>query len=839
MLLTARRPAAERIRRKKVRAMRWMLYSACLSVLAVVQAALAQEAKTVPAALAVVPAEVTLTGADDVQRLLVLGRTSGNEARAIDCSRKATYASSDARVADVTADGVVKPRGNGSAEIRITHAEQKTVVRVAVKDFDVEPPVSFRNQVVPIFTKLGCNSGGCHGKATGQNGFKLSLLGFEPEFDYTAVVKEARGRRVFFAAPASSLLLLKGAGEAPHGGGKRLTRGGTEYELLLRWIKQGTPPGSVKDPGVTRIEVFPTSAIVGRQSEQQLLVTAHYSNGTRRDVTREAQFKSNEPNIAGVDNDGLVHTDKAPGETGIMARYMGHVAVCHVSIPMNDGTTVAIPDDLRKRNYIDELVQAKWKKLKLLPSVVADDTTFLRRAYLDCIGTLPTPAEVRDFLTDGDAEKRAKVIDRLLARNEYADYWAVKWGDLLRNQRKNSKENQRGTFAFHAWIRNAFATNMAYDEFVRNIVAAQGTVDQHPPVIWYRTVRNLTHQTNDTAQLFLGMRINCAQCHHHPYEKWSQDDYYAFQAFFSRMGRKSGDTAQEPAIFVQPGAGGVRNPSTGKTLMPRGLDGPEAVVGEDEDARQKLVDWMAAPDNPFFARAIVNRMWAHFLGRGLVEPVDDMRVTNPPSNPELLDAMAKDLIAHKFDLKHLIRTIMTSTTYQLSSDPRPENIHDQQNYARAYPRRMPAEVMLDAIAQTTGVQDNFPGLPKGTRAIQLPDESVSSYFLDVFGRPARETACECERPREANLAQALHLLNSTDVQGRVANQAGRLGIMLKEKKTDATIVEELYLTTFARRPRPEEVKVALDYIAAQPDRRAALEDLFWALLNTKEFLFNH
>ncbi len=827
--------------------MRWMRCRGwlLLAVLVLVSPARADEKKAdasvrplpEPAALAVFPAEFTITGADAVQRLLVTGRPAGEQVRDVDYSRKATYTSSDPKVVVVTAEGVVLPRGNGSAVIRAEFAGKNAAAKVTVQDFGIEPPVSFRNQVVPIFTKHGCNSGGCHGKATGQNGFKLSLLGFDSEFDYTALVKEARGRRIFPAAPAYSLILLKGAGEAPHGGGKRLTRGTPEYDILLRWIKQGTPRGTAKDPAVTRIEVYPKSAVVGRQSEQQVLVTAFYSDGTSQDVTREAQFKSNEPNIAGVDTDGLVHTDKAPGETAVMARYMGNVAVCHVSIPMFDALP-ATADALPRRNYIDDRVQAKWQKLKLLPSGLADDATFLRRAYLDCIGTLPTPAEVRSFLDDTDPAKRSKLIDQLLTRNEYADFWAVKWGDLLRNQRKGSKENQRGTFAFHAWIRNAFATNMPYDQFVRNIIAAQGTVDQHPPVIWYRTVRNLTAQTNDTAQLFLGMRINCAQCHHHPYEKWSQDDYYSFQAFFARMGRKAGETQQEPAIFVQPG-GSVRNPATGKVMEPRGLDSPAVTIGEDEDPRQKLVDWMVAADNPFFARAISNRLWAHFMGRGLVDPVDDMRVTNPPSNPELLDALAKDFIAQKFDLKHLIRTIMNSTAYQLSSEPRPENVHDQQNYARAYPRRLTAEVMLDALSHATAVPENFPGVPKGMRAIQLPDESVPSYFLEVFGRPTRETACECERPREANLAQALQMLNSTDVQSKVSNPAGRLAALLKAKKTDTEIIEELYLTCFARKARLAEVQTALSYIGEQPERKAALEDLRWALLNTKEFLFNH
>lgn len=791
------------------------------------------------AALSATPREFTLVGADNVQRLLVQGRPAdGDASRSFDLSRAAAYSSSNPRVATVSADGLVIPHGNGTADIQIRLGGLTALARATVKDFDVERPVSFRNQIVPLFTKLGCNAGGCHGKASGQNGFKLSLLGFDQEFDYNAVVKEARGRRVFPAAPERSLLLLKGTGTIPHGGGKRLPPGSEEHGLLLRWLRQGMPAGSAQDPQVVRVECFPKASVIGRHGEQQLLVTAFYSDGSRRDVTREAQFKSNEVTIAAVDGGGLVRTDERTGDTAVMARYMGQVDVCLVSIPLAEGTRAAAWPALPKKNFVDELVQAKWKKLQLVPSPLADDATFLRRAFLDAIGTLPTPAEVRAFLADGDPDKRTKWVDRILARNEYGDFWAVKWGDLLRNQRKGQREQQRGTYAFHAWIRNAFATNMPYDQFVRAIVAAQGTVDQHPPVIWYRTVRNLTHQTNDTAQLFLGLRINCAQCHHHPYEKYSQDDYYQFQAFFARMGRKSGEIAQEPAIFVR-SEGAVRNPATGKVMPPRGLDGPALTIGEDEDPRQKLVDWMTAPDNPYFARAICNRLWGHFLGRGLVEPVDDMRVTNPPSDPELLDALAKDFIAHQFDLKHLIRTIMVSTTYQLTAEPGPGNVQDQQNYARAYPKRLMAEVMLDAIGQVTGTRENFAGLPRGTRTIQLPDESIPSYFLDVFGRPTRETACECERPREANLAQALHLLNSNDVQNKVAAATGRLALLLKEKKTDADLIEELYLAAFSRRPRPEETKTVLDYVREQKDRKTAFEDLLWAMLNTKEFLFNH
>jgi hypothetical protein len=792
-----------------------------------------------PTSLSIAPHAVTIFGGDAVQRLLVVGK-SGADPALVDYSRAAKYKSSNTAVAEVSADGVVRPRSNGTADIVASFGAQTAVAHVTVEGVGSEPPISFRSQIVPLFGKLACNSGGCHGKASGQNGFKLSLLGFDPDFDYLAVVEAGRGRRVSPAAPDASLLLAKSVAAIPHGGGARMTVDSPEYQFMRRWIEQGMHPGSKDDAQLVRIECKPKSGIMNRGSRQQMIVTAHYSDGRSRDVTREAQFKSNDLHIATVEEDGIISTEEGTGDTAVMARYLGFVDVFHITVPFasNQNAWPKLPQG----NRIDELVQAKWKKLQLVPSPLADDATFLRRAYIDCIGTLPTPAEVREFLADTDPNKRARAIDRILERNEYADYWAVKWGDILRNKRRG-QDAQRGTFAFHAWIRNAFATNMPYDQFVRNIIAAQGTVDQHPPVIWYREVRNLVHQTNDTAQLFLGTRINCAQCHHHPYEKWSQEDYYHLQAFFARMGRKAGETANEPAIYVK-ADGTVRNPATNQLMAPRGLDGPDVVVGDDEDPRQKLVDWMVAPENPMFARAISNRIWAHFMGRGLVEPVDDMRVTNPPSNPELLDYLARELVDHKFDLKHLIRLTMNSTAYQLSSDPHPRNIDDRQNYARAYPRRIQAEVMLDGMSQVTGVRERFERMPEGTRAIQLPDDDVASYFLDVFGRPSRETPCECERPKEANLAQTLHLLNSSDMQSKIGNKDGRIAALVKEKKSNDAILEELYLAAFGRLPRADEAKNVLAYVAAQTaeaqgDVRPAWEDVVWAMLNSKEFLFNH
>ena len=795
----------------------------------------------IPASLSINPAEFAIQGADNVQRLLISGKASkGAGAVAFDYSRHATYESSNAAIAVVTKDGVVIPKGNGTVQIR---ASFRPANRDREGDGDrfqrEQAPVSFRNQVVPILTRHGCNSGGCHGKQLGTEQLQAVAAGLRHRFRFQ---RPGQGS----SRPTSD---ARRAGQQPafaQGDRRGSPRRRPAHEARQFRIRTAAPLGPARHAQrIRQGSAGHAHRMLRRRPASSACMPSNSCWSPRsirmapsRDVTHEAQFKSNEINLVSVDDAGLMQTVGSTGDTSVMARYMGQVDVCNLSIPLAavpaNAPVVVIP----KKNYIDERVQAKWQELKLTPSPLADDATFLRRAYLDAIGTLPTPAEVREFLADKSPNKREQVIDHLLSRNEYADFWAVKWGDLLRNQRHGQKEQQRGTFAFHAWIRNAFASNMPYDKFVRNIIAAQGTVDQHPPVIWYRTVRNLTHQTNDTAQLFLGTRINCAQCHHHPYEKWSQDDYYQLQAFFARMGRKAGEIAQEPAIFVKLD-GQVRNPVTNKLMQPRGLDGPALDISEDDDPRHKLVDWMAAPENPFFARALANRMWAHFMSRGLVEPVDDLRVTNPPTNPELLDALAQDFIKHKFDVKHLIRSIMTSSTYQLSSEPHVGNLHDKQSYARAYPRRLLAEVMLDAISNVTGVQENFGGLPKGTRAIQLPDESVGSYFLDTFGRPTRETPCECERPREANLAQALHLLNSGEVQNKIASGNGRIALLFKAKKSDAEIVEELYLLALGRLPRPEEQRSVLAYVAAESDRKAALEDVLWAILNTKEFLFNH
>jgi len=787
-------------------------------------------------ALSVDPAAITLRGRDAVQQVFVTAKLTGETLR--DLTKKVTYKSSNEAVARVDAEGIIYPLSDGTAEITATFGGNSAKATVTVSHTADELPINFSNQVVPIFTKLGCNSGGCHGKASGQNGFRLSLLGFEPLIDFESLVKEARGRRVFPAAPEKSLLLSKATGIVPHGGGKRMDVGNHDYRMIRRWIVTGMPLGKPEDPVVTKITVLPPQRLLARGTEQQVTVTAHYSDGSTEDVTRHAQYESNETEVAVVDNGGLVKSLDMSGEAAVMARYQSNVAVFRATVPL--GVPIAQYPEFPANNFVDLHTLAKWKQLGIIPSDLCSDSEFIRRAMLDICGTLPNAKEVQDFIADADANKRAKLVDAFLDRQEYADYFTLKWADILRVKRRNNANLRRSTFGFSSWINKQILTDTPYDQFVREILAAQGDVSTSPPVAWYREIRTAEAAVDDAAQVFLGLRIQCARCHHHPFEKWSQDDYYGFAAFFARIGRKAGleGIQEEQRIFAQR-TGEVNHPKTGKAMKPKGLDAPELDIAADQDRRQFLADWLGDPENQFFAKAVSNRMWAHFFSRGIVNPEDDMRVTNPPSNQELLDALAKDLIAHKYSLKHLIRTICTSRTYQLSSIPNDFNKHDKQNYARYFPKRMQAEVMHDAIVDVTGSPSGFAGLPAGTRAIKLPDESSATYFLTVFGKPQRESACECERVGQANLAQSLHLLNSNEIQGKISGGTRIAAWMNEKEKSDSDKMTELFLTSYARTPTAEEMEIALKHIEAKKDKKKeAYEDLVWALINTKEFLFN-
>jgi hypothetical protein len=795
--------------------------------------------------LTVHPTKIALKGSDDAQQLVLTAALAGS--RLQDLSSDVKYEVADSKVVKVTSTGRVIPLANGSTEIVARYGDKSVKVPVTAESCDVNLPINFPNQIVPIFTKLGCNSGGCHGKASGQNGFKLSLLGFEPEVDFNALVKEARGRRLFPAAPDNSLLLTKAAGVVAHGGGKRTEVGSDEYRLIRRWIAAGMPFGEKSDPVVTKISVVPEYRVLTRQNRQQFAVYAHYSDGSVEDITRRAQYESNDQEIAVVDSAALVRTLAMSGEAAIMVRYQAHVATFRATVPLGLPTPAWTFDS---KTLVDQHTSNKWKQLGLVPSEVCSDEQFIRRLSLDLTGTLPTPSQVLAFAADKDPQKRDKLIDRLLDSPEYTYYFANKWADILRVKRRNQPDRAKGTFAFHDWIRTAVAQDRPYDEFARGILGASGDEVSNPPTVWYKELMNPEQFVDDTAQVFLGLRLACAQCHHHPYEKWSQDDYWGLAAFFGRVARKNvqvpGEVNQNQGarqVVFSRSRGNVTNKRTSQPAIMKPLDGEPMEVSPYDDPRQKLVDWMVDPGNPFFARAVANRYWAHFFGRGIVDPLDDMRVTNPPSNPELLDALAKDLVEHRYSLKHLIRTICKSRTYQLSAVPNEFNKHDKQNYARYYPRRMSAEVLLDAVNQVADSPATFGGLPQDRhapkRAIMLPDESFQSYFLDVFGRPQRISACECERVSEANLAQALHLLNSDEVQGKVARAGGRADTLAKDPRPDADKVDELFLWAFARKPTAEQRDFALAHIAKHgANKKLAYENIIWALLNTKEFIFN-
>jgi hypothetical protein len=808
--------------------------AAALAVLALLGIAGELRAAAAPSTLAVTPERFSLAGLQETRQLLVTLR--GPDGRVRDRTSDATYTVEPAGIIAVSSAGHVRVLKAGSATITVA-VEGRTTRSVAlVTDAAGDRPLHFANDIVPLLTRYGCNAGGCHGKASGQNGFKLSLFGFDPAFDYHALVNEARGRRLFPAAPESSLLLTKATARVAHGGGKRILPDSEAYATLLRWIRQGAPAGRDDAPTLARIELLPEARVLDRNGLQQLAVLAHYDDGSVRDVTRQAQYQSNEAPIAAVDENALVRTFDLAGEATIMARYQGQVAVFRATVPLG-----SVPDPypaFPAVNYVDRLALAKWKKLGLTPSGLCTDSEFIRRLYLDLCGKLPAPDAVRAFLDDKRPDRRARLIDRCLDDPDYSAYWALRWGSILRNSQLAGSE--AAAYAFHDWLRDKIARNRPYDELVRGVVAAAGEWQDAPAINWFWQMRDdqLHQPVADTAQVFLGLRLQCAKCHHHPYEKWSQDDYYGLAGFFARLGRKS--FGEPPPYYsARTITTGERNPRTGKPLEPRLLDGTVLKVPPEEDPRQKLVDWMARPDNPFFAKALVNRVWGHLLGRGLVDPVDDMRETNPPSNPELLDALAKDFITSKFDVKHLLRTICNSRTYQLSATPNDNNVHDRQNHARYYGKRLIAEVLLDAVDQVCGTRTHFNRMSRNARAVDLPHEGFGSYFLDVFDRPPRSSPCECARSGGASLPAVLHLSNSPEIEDKLAREDGRVAKLVKAKTSADDAIEELYLTAYARRPTKAEAEKALAHLGKSASVRSGLEDVAWALINSREFLFNH
>ncbi|WP_020473263.1 DUF1549 domain-containing protein [Zavarzinella formosa] len=791
------------------------------------------------AELRILPSSVQLTGKGSRQQVVVQQQIDG---RWVDRTSDAKYELTDPKFAVVSEKGIVTPLADGKTTLRITLAQQTSTVPVTVIRGSEYPAVTFERDIQPILTRYGCNSGPCHGKARGQNGFALSLLGYDSDFDHAAITSEAKGRRLFPVAPENSLFLRKATGQVPHGGGKKISAEEPAYQTLLRWVASGTPRTPVNTPVLERITLEPSVLSMGFRQDQRMLVTAVFSDGTKEDVTHLSTFQSNDAVYAGVDNTGRIRTGPLPGEAAIMARYMEKFAVCNVLIPRPEAVPADYYTKLPRQNFIDGLVWAKLQQLGLKPSDPADEATFHRRIYLDIIGRLPTPEETRTYLANPAANKRTALVDRLLDRPEYGDWWANKWADLLRPNPYHV--GIKAVFNLDGWLRDSFRQNKPYDVFVRELLTARGSTFRNGAAVMFRNRRQPDELTTMVSQLFLGVRLDCAKCHHHPFEIWGQNDFYSMAAYFGRLGHQGqGISAPisggEEVIFLSGNKGEVKHPLNGKVMTPKPLVGM-ADVGNDDDPRQVFAKWVTSPENPFFAKVIVNRMWADFMGRGIVDPVDDLRATNPPSNGPLLDALADDFRKNGYDLKKLIRTIVSSHVYSISTDPNETNHGDHRNYSRHYRQRLRAEVLLDAAGDITGVGERFDGMPPGTRAMEAWTVRMSSLFLDSFGRPDPNQDPPCERTLDTSVVQSLHLMNSPNLHRKITADEGRAAKLAASKMTSAEIVNELYLATYGRLPTDaERTKAVARFEKPNAVRRTATEDLMWALLNTPEFVFNN
>ncbi|HCD00965.1 MAG TPA: hypothetical protein DER64_10595 [Planctomycetaceae bacterium] len=774
------------------------------------------------------PARVELHSPEDSVQVLAETVTGG---RTVDRTRDARWAVDDKKVARVDRTGLVTPLSNGKTSLKITLDGVTRSIDVVVDGVAQPRPLSFQQDVIPILTKARCNSGGCHGKAEGQNGFKLSVFGFDTDADHAALTKEKRGGRVSPAMPDNSLLLTKGASTVPHGGGRKLKPNGRRFQRLRRWVAEGARfdvPGRV----CTSIRVDPPQRLLGARQSQQMRVIASDAEGNSWCVTAEAEFESNNDVIATVNRRGLVFSTEVPGEAAILVRYMGQVAVSRITRPQPDVVFQRPPE----HNFIDKHVWNRLAELGIAPSPLADDATFLRRAHLDTIGTLPTVDEARAFLADKNPDKRNRMVAGLLDRKEYAFYWAMKWADVLRVD--NAQLKPQVTVAITRWLRRQMAENVPFDRFAREILTVRGNTRSETPAAVYSVLKSPGELARSISQLFLGVRIECAQCHHHPFEKWAQKDYFALAGFFTGV-KRDGKNGGWQKITDGPGSD-LKHPRSGQVVPTAGLGSAPITLEDPLDRRRALSDWMTAPENPFFARTIVNRLWAHYLGRGLVEPIDDHRATNPASNEKLLDALAAEFRRQKYDLKAFTRTLLASRTYQLSSSTVPDNELDDQNFSHATKKALPAEVLLDAICQATGIPEQFNGWPTGSRAIEIWDNRLPSYFFVIFGRPQRNSVCECERGNEPSISQALHLMNSPESFQKIRHRDGRAAGLAAKKLSDEQVIDELFLATLSRVATDRERKLLLAaFTESSGNRREAVEDILWTLLNTKEFLYNH
>jgi hypothetical protein len=785
--------------------------------------------------LQVQPASLVLVHRRQPHSILATARSA--DGLSLDLSSQATYRSSNEKVATVNVLGWVQPVGPGTAEVAVTAAGRSATVKVAVQLPAQESPYSFRHDVMPVLSKGGCNQGACHGYSLGKNGFKLSLRGADPADDYQWLTDEFFERRINRHNPPASLLLTKPLGDVPHEGGIRFPRGSLLHESLLGWIREGARSDVEGPVKLASIDIFPKKVVLAPGMQHQLQLLAHYTDGTVRDVTRLGIYTVNTERIANVDDLGLV-TVKELGETAVSARFERVFATANfLVLKPNPGFK---PTPVSEDNLIDKFVIRKLNDLNLRPSELADDATFLRRVYIDLIGVQPPADAVLAFLKDKDPDKRVKVVEALFRRPEFVDQWSLKWGDLLQNSRKHLSE--AAVFALREWIRAAVASNMPLDEFARRLLTSRGGVADNPAAAFFAVSKDPDDTLQRATQVFCGIRMLCAKCHAHPFENWTQADYYGLHSFFNQVAAKAdprlSGVRNAKSIVVNTATGYARNPRSGQLQKPRFLGGQEPDLPVKIDRREVYARWLTAPDNPFFAKSLTNRIWSYFFHRGIIDPVDDIRTTNPPVNPELLDALTRDFVAHKFDVQHLMRAIVTSRTYQRSSVPNETNAHDDMNFSRMVPRRLPAETLLDSLVQVTGVPERFGGAPDGFTAKQLPDAEVTSEFLNLFGKPQRMEACECERDDGSNMLQALHFINGNAVLNRVNAGNSRLAQMLQQKLTDQQLVEQIYLWSLCRPPSAPELQVSLNFFQTYGSgkRAEAAQDLLWALLNSKDFL---
>jgi Protein of unknown function (DUF1549)/Protein of unknown function (DUF1553)/Bacterial Ig-like domain (group 2) len=800
---------------------------ACASGLCLVACAQTEQA---PVALRVYPPEVSLNSARDSQSVVVQAEFANGITREVTDKVEWKLDREDI----VARDGNrLTPRADGAAKLTVAFASQSVDVPITVAQATVDPPISFKLDVMPVFMKAGCNAGSCHGAARGKDGFRLSLFGFDPDGDYYRLTREQPERRLDLSIPSECLLIEKATGQVPHSGGSPTKKGDPYHATLLRWLETGAPADPDAVPTIETVELYPPSALLdGAGETQQLTVRAKYSDGTDRDVTNLAVFLSSNDNSATVAADGKV-TAANRGEAFIMARFEKHtVGVPSITLPK--GLEFQW-QDVPANNYIDELVYEKLKRLRIQPSELCSDTEFIRRVSLDICGMLPTAEETEQFVADADPAKREKLVDKLLERKEFVELWVMKWSELLQI-RSTQYVSYKATLLYYTWLQEQIAGNVPINEMVQKLLSAQGGTFSSPATNYFQAEQDRLKTAENVAQVFMGMRIQCAQCHNHPFDRWTMDDYYSFAAFFAQIGRKAGADPRETIVFNS-GGGEVNHLVGGRAMPPKFLGGAVPDVA-GRDRREVLAEWLASSENPFFAKNLANIVWAHFFGRGIVHEVDDVRVSNPPVNGPLLEALGQKFTEYKYDFKRMVRDICTSRTYQMSTRTNDTNADDERNFSHAALRRIRAEILLDIISQVTETKDKFGGLPLGARAVQIADGNTATYFLTTFGRATRETVCSCEVKMEPNLGQALHLMNGESVHEKV-KQGGVVAKLLDAGKTPQQVADELYLRSLSRKPTEDETAALNEQLAAAGDAKAALEDVFWALLNSREFLFNH